>query len=274
MAKGTSTQTQQSTTQPWAPAQPALQGILSGIQSQMGSYQPNAAENGALSTLVQNANTQPNWGTTANDLTKSYLGGDPTGLVNPAYNTLKGQLLPYASGDNLDPTKAPGMANVLSTIRNDVSNNINSQFAGAGRDLSGLNVQNVSRGIAQGEAVPLLNQYNSNVNNQLGAAGSLFNAAGTTANSITGNQAAGLNLANIAPQLANAPAMSILNAEAGVRGLPLQNLGMLENLTIPIAGLGTQSQGSGSYTMSPLQQMAMGSGALFGNKGIFGGLFG
>ncbi len=78
----------------------------------------------------------------------------------------------------------------------------------------------------------------------------------------------GLNLASMAPSLTNAGPLAMLQAEAARRGLPLNNLGMLENLTIPI-GLGTQSQGQsqGTYQMSPLQMM-------MGGAGIFKSLFG
>ncbi len=63
------------------------------------------------------------------------------------------------------------MQDVLKTIQNDVSNQVNGQFAGAGRSLSGLNTQTLARGLAQGEAVPLLNQYNQDIANQMGIQG-------------------------------------------------------------------------------------------------------
>jgi len=269
-------QSQSSQTSPWAPAQPALQGILSGISGQLGNYTPNAAETSALGTLSQNATNQPNYGAQTNALTGSYLGGDPTGLLNPALQQYQQQLSPYASGQNLNPMTAPGMQGVLQTIQSDVGNSVNGQFAGAGRDLSGMNQQALARGISQGEAPALLGQYNQNVQNQLGAAGSLYGAAGQTAGAITGNQAQGVNLAGAAQQMQNAPALAQLQAQAAMRGLPLNNLGMLENLTVPIAGLGGQSSGQsqGSYQMSPIQMAMGGSSALFGNGGIFKGIFG
>ena len=262
-------QSQSSQTQPWAPAQPMLQNLLGGLSQQFGNYQPTQNENSALNQITANAQNMPNYGAQANAMAGSYLGGDPTGLLSPALKQYQSQLNPYANGSNLDPTKAPGMDAVLSTIRNDVGNSVNQQFAGAGRDLSGMNQQSLARGISQGEAVPLLGQYNQNVQNQLSSAGNLYNASGTTAGALTGNQMQGLNLASMAPSLTNAGPMAILQAEAARRGLPLNNLGMLENLTIPIAGLGTQSQGQsqGSYTMSPLQIM-------LGGSGIFKNLFG
>jgi len=276
---GTSKSQQISTTQqnsnPWAPAQPALNDILSGIQGQIPNATPNATETGALQQLTNNAQTQQNFGGTATNLANSYLGGDPTGLLQPALSAYQGQLNPIANQNN-DPMKTPGIQNLLNTIRSDVSNQVNGQFAGAGRDLSGMNQQTLARGISQGEAAPLLNQYNQNVAAQTGAAGNLFNAAGQTAGAITGNQGQGLNIANLVPGFTNANANQTLAAQAAARGLPLNNLGMLANLTVPIAGLGGQNFGysntQSQQTPSGLQQAMGWSQALGGSQG--GGLLG
>ena len=73
------------------------------------------------------------------------------------------------------------------TITSDISNQVNSEFAGAGRDLSGLNQQTLARGLSQGLAAPLLGQYNTDVQNQLAAANSLYGAGNTTAGALTGS---------------------------------------------------------------------------------------
>ena len=49
----------------------------------------------------------------------------------------------------------------LQTIQDDVTNTTNGQFAAAGRDMSPANYQAVARGVAQGEAPVIANQYNS-----------------------------------------------------------------------------------------------------------------
>ncbi len=264
-----SVQAQDSTTAPWLPSQPILQGILSGVQSQLPNYQPTQVEQGAIANLSSNAQAIPNFGPQAANLAQSYLGGDPTGLLNPALKQYQTTLNPIA-GANLDPTKTPGIQNLLETIRGDVSNSVNGMFAGAGRDLSGLNTQTLARGIAQGEAAPLLNQYNQNVQNAMAAAGGLYDASGNTANALVGNQGQGLNIASMLPQLNALGPGAVLAAGQAGRAFPLQNLGMLANLTVPIAGLGNQgisrgtgsSNTQGSYTMSPLQQAIGWSGML------------
>ena len=270
MGTSSSQQSQSSSNEPWIKAQPALQGILGGIQGQLGNYATNATEQGALGTLSQNAQNQPNYGGQVNQLAGQYLGGDPSGLLRPGLQQYQQQLGGIANQNN-DPMQTPGMQGVLNTIRSDVGNSVNSQFAGAGRDLSGMNQQALARGISQGEAVPLLNQYNQNVQAQTGAAGSLYGAAGQTAGAIGANQGQGVGYAGAGQQLQNAPAMAQLQAQAAMRGLPLNNLGMLENLTVPIAGLGGQSQGQaqGTQTMSPWQMMMQGIGA---GVGVLGAL--
>jgi hypothetical protein len=206
------------------------------------------------------------------------MGGDPSGLLSPALAQYQQQLSGLANQNN-DPMQTPGMQNLLATIRSDVGNSVNQQFAGAGRDLSGENSQALARGISQGEAAPLLAQYNQNVSNQTGAAGNLYNAAGQTAGALGANQAQGFNFAGALPTLATQGPSAVLQAQAAARGLPLNNLGMLENLTVPIAGLGGQQSGTsntqGTNTMSGAQQfgaIAGGLGALGGKSGGLGAI--
>ena len=84
----------------------------------------------------------------------------------------------------------------------------------------------MARGIAQGEAVPLLNQYNQNVSNLMNAGAGLFGANFNTGNAMSGN-------------MAQSPGM----IQQAI-GMPLNTLGAGANLTVPIASLGGQTQGS------------------------------
>lgn len=264
-------QSQNSTTAPWQPTQGILQNIIGGINGV--SAAPTAAQSGALSTLAQNAQGAQNYGTQATDLANGLMSGGGTaantGILNNAYQDYQRQLNPIANQNN-DPMQAPGMQQLLQTIQNDVGNSVNSQFAGAGRDLSGLNQQALARGISQGEAAPLLAQYNQNVANQTGAAGNLFGAAGTTASGVQAlnqqgyqNQATGLDTAlNGIPAAQNNQANQILAAASQQYNLPISQLAGILGLTLPIAGLGSQSTGTGtsntqgSNTMSGAQQFA------------------
>jgi hypothetical protein len=91
------------------------------------------------------------------------------------------------------------------------------------------------------------------------------------------NRAAGVGSIGTGINALNAGAKSTLAAEAERLGIPLQNLGMLANIGIPIAGLGSQSSGT-SHTenqMSGADQFAkimsgMGSFASNGQGGMSG----
>lgn len=271
-------QSQGSNTDPWSPTIAPLQNIIAGINPQIANATPNAIETGALGQLANVAQNTPNYVPQATNLANSLLNGGGAngniGTINSAYSALQGQLNPIASAP-LDPTQTPGIANLLSTIRSDVSNQINGQFAGAGRDLSGLNQQALARGISQGEAVPLLNQYNQNVQNAQGAANSLFDAGNTTANNTQnlaqtgyGNIANGLQSGYVSNAAAAQP-LNQLQAAATARNLPISNLAGVLGLTLPIAGLGGSSQShgtsntQGTQTMSPVQAFS----SLFGGQG-------
>lgn len=274
-------QSQQSTTAPWQPAQGALTGILGQINGMLPQTAPNAAATGAFNTIAQNAQNMPNYGPQATNYVNQLIGGGPdlTSGVNTAFNNYQTQMQPYLQSNYLDPTQSPGMQSVLQQIQADVGNSVNSQFAGAGRDMSGLNQQTLARGIAQGEAAPLLNQYNQNVAAQQGAASGLWNAANTQAGTISGlnqtslaNQAQGYDLAaNGLPGLQNQQANAILAASQAPLNYQAQNLGLLEGLTIPIAGLGSQSQGTGTSSTQGTQTQSPWSMAMQG-IGAFGSL--
>lgn len=276
-------QSQQSKTDPWAPTQTSLYSAINALDPSIHNYQPTGAEQGALNSLQQSASNIPDFTQQGVGLLNSLFSGgtDRTGIVNDAYSQYKNQLSPYANGP-VDPTQTPGMANLLDTIRSDVGNSVNGLFAGAGRDLSGAHTQALARGISQGEAAPLLSQYNQNVQNQLGAAGNLFGAGGTTAGLLSGldqtalqNQLSGLQTV---PSIGNANAGANATLQAGQveRGLPLSNLGQVLNLLLPIAGLGQQSQGTGTSNttnqMSGAQQFATIAGGLGSLGGRSGGL--
>jgi hypothetical protein len=273
---------QQSQTTPFGPAMPVLSGLIGSIQNAAGGayggpFQGNLPAEDAqnYNKAISNVGQLPNFGPAAAQTASNFLqtGGDPTGILRKEASNLN----PIAS-ENLDPTQTPGMKNVLDTIRNDISNQVNGQFAGAGRSLSGLNEQTLSRGLAQGEAVPLLNQYNQNFANMLGANQQL----GNVQSGATSNIGQGLNFAQLAPQLAqmNPMIMEQLTQQRNLQ--PMNYIAQFENLINPIAGLGgsatgsqqTQQQGSGTATNSLLGQLGQAAG-LFGPFGqLFTGLLG
>lgn len=280
-------QTQASTTNPWEAATPALTGILSQLQGNLSNTGLTGAESGALTNLVSNANNATSqYAPQIQSYATSLLNGggatDQAGNVNSNYLRYQTQTNPLASNLNYNPYDTPGFKDAIGTLTSDITNGVNGTFAAAGRDFSGANMNALSRGITQGVAPTIAAQYNQNVSNQQGAAGNLYNAGNTNAGILAGlqqqklaNQGQGVTVAGQATDAANAGANATLQAEAARRGIPVQALGLLAQIGIPIGGLGGQSQGQsqGTQQMSGAQQfgtIASGTGNLFKSFFPFG----
>jgi hypothetical protein len=253
------TQTQNSTTNPWEPAQPALQGILSQLTSNLNNTGLTGAETGAINTLQQNAGTASQFAPQITDFAKNLLSGggatDQAGAVNQNYQRYVDQTGPLASNTNYNPMDTAGFKDAINAQVADITNATNGQFAAAGRDFSGMNSQTLGRGIMQGVAPTIAAQYNQNVNNQQGAAGNLYQAGNTNAGILAGlnqqklsNQGQGVTAAGAANDAQNAGANATLEAEAKRRGIPVQALGLLAQIGIPIGALGGQSSGTSTGT--------------------------
>jgi hypothetical protein len=274
--ESSSTQTQQSQTAPWAASQPMLQAILGQIGTGLNNTGLTGAESSALDLLSRNAaQGNPYAGALGGYAQSLFNGGGANALAGNVQSNLdafNGRLQPYASGSMIGSN--PALAAQLAQIQSDVANNVNSQFAAAGRDLSGANQMAYARGIAAGEAPVIAAQYNQDVNNQINAANALYNAGNTTANTLSGmqqnylaNQGQGASAAQSALDAQNYGANATLAAEAQRRGIPVQALSLLTQIGVPIAGLGSQSSGTttGTQQMSGAQQfgtIANGIGSL------------
>jgi hypothetical protein len=267
--QSSSTQTQSSTTAPWTQAQPALSGILSQLGTGLNNTGLTGAETGAINQLEQNAGQASQFAPQIKQYATDLLGGggatDQSGAVNANYQRYVDQTNPLASNTNYDPYSTPGFKDALSTTIADITNGTNGQFAAAGRDFSGANSMALGRGIMQGIAPTIAAQYNQNVQNQQGAAGNLYQGGNTNAGILSGfqqqalaNKGAGVTAAGAANDAANAGANATLQAEAQRRGIPVQALGLLAQIGIPIAGLGSQSTGQsqGTQQMSGADQFA------------------
>jgi len=269
------TQTQNSTTTPWAPAQPFLDGILGQLNSGLASANATGAESNALNTVEANAGSYNAFGPTVTSTVRSYLNGGGALAQAPnaqaTFDAYKTALAPYANGSMIGANSA--LKPQLQTIQDDVTNATNGQFAAAGRDMSPANYQAVARGVAQGEAPVIANQYNADADRAVNAAGSIYGAGNTTTGLLSGlqqqflqNQGQGVGMIPTALAAQNAPANAVLAAEAQRRGIPLQTLSLLANIGVPIAGLGHQTSGTnfsqGENQMSGAQQFATIAGGL------------
>ena len=264
---GTSTtqQTQSSTTAPWQAAQPALQGILGQLSPLVQNSGLNATESGAINQLSQNASQGNPYAGQISGLASNLLNGGGATAQAPnlqsGLSTLQSQLTPYANGSMIGNN--PALQAQLAQIASDTTNQVNGQFAAAGRDFSGANQQALARGIAQGEAPVIAAQYNQDVANQMNAANSLYGAQNSTSGLLSGltqqgltNQLQGVTSSQDALNAQNYTPQQQLALAQLAQSIPAQNLSLLAQIGVPIAGLGSQSTGQsqGSQTMSGAQQ--------------------
>jgi hypothetical protein len=284
---GESKQTQQtsSVSNPWEPAQGALKGILGQLDPLIANSGLSSASTSAINQLQSSANAGNPYAGQIDSYTQNLLNGgganNQAGNVQSGFDAYKAQTNPLASNTNYDPMQTPGLADALAALKSDITGSVNGQFAAAGRDSSGYNQQALGRGLTQGLAPVIVDQYNKNIANQQGAASNLYNASNTNAGLLAGLNQQGLanqqqGMTNSADALAakNYGATQTLNLEQLKQSLPAQTLGLLAQIGIPIAGLGGQTSGTSSTTnqMSGADQFGKIAGGI-GNigKSLFGG---
>jgi hypothetical protein len=273
------TQTQNSVSEPWKDAQPMLQGILGQINSGLGNTALTGAETGALNTISANAAGgnpyAPQIGANATELLSGGGATNQTGAVNQNYQDYQRRLGATADGSNIGANS--GLQPYLDTLRDDITSQVNGQFAGAGRDFSGANFNSLGRGISAGLAPVIAAQYNTDTANQRGAADALYAGGNTNAGILSGlqqqslaNKQIGTQAAGQAMDAQNYGANATLEAEAKRRGISVQALGLLAQIGVPIAGLGGQATGQsqGTNQMSGAQQFGMLTG---GFRNLFPG---
>lgn len=260
---GTSKQTTQSTSQatPYAPAQGSIDSILGQLNGQIPNAGLSATETGALDTLKANASAGNPYAGLIGNAASNLLGGGGAKANDAGIGAnlagYQGLLSPYASGSMIGNNKA--LQDQLSAITSDVTNQVNSQFAAAGRDGSPANLQALGRGIAQGTAPVIAGQYNQDVANQLNAANSLYGAGNTTYGLLNqnnqqanANQQAGVGVGSAALDANNWGANQLLSEEAQRRGIPVSSLTTLLGAISPVA----QAFGTTNGTSDTTSQMS------------------
>ncbi len=118
--KSETTQTQNSTTNPWEAATPALKGILGQLTSNLGNTGVTGAESGALTSLVNNGvNATNQYAQPIASYAKDLLSGggatDQAGAVNQNYQRYVDQTNPLASNTNYNPYDTPGFRDAINT---------------------------------------------------------------------------------------------------------------------------------------------------------------
>lgn len=284
MGQSSSQTTQQSQTNPWAAAMPEVSGLLSGVSSLLPNTGVNPTEQSAINQLTAIGQAgNPYAAGTSSAVNNLLAGGGATSQVPQVQTNLdayKEEMAPYLS-PTYSTVNSPQVQAALDAANSDVTNQVNGQFAAAGRSGSGMNTQTLARGIAQADAPIILNQANQDTATRIGAANSVYGAGNTTAGTIAGlnqqgvnNQVTGIN--NVGTALSNStwgPQTALTAAELG-QSLPASNLGLLAQIGIPLAQLGTSSNGTSNTTSNPslIQDIAtlggIGSGPSTGLGGV------
>ena len=234
-------------------AQPMLQGILGQLGMGLGNTGLTGAETGALDRLSQNASQGNPYAGQIGDYAASLLSGGganaQAGSVQSNLDAFRSQLSPYASGGLVGNNSA--LAAQLAQIQSDVGNAVNGQFAAAGRDFSGANQMAYGRGVAAAEAPVIAAQYNQDVANQINAANALYGAGNSTAGTLSGmqqnylaNQGAGRRGGPIRARREELRRQRDTGGGSAAPGNSGPGAGLLAQIGVPIAGLGTQSNGN------------------------------
>lgn len=277
----TTQQAQTGQTRPWEEATPLVNSLL----SQYGGLNPGLTANqgGALTKLNDSVSNLPNFGGAGADAIGRLFSSNAApqvGMLNTAYDTLRSNLSPTASGANLNPYDTPGFGDALKTTMDDITNRTKGVYAASGRDPSGAGsfAQSLGRGLTQGVAPTIAGQYNTNFGNMVNANNSLFSGAGSTASNINnlrqsdfGNAATALQGASTVPGLYAAPGMAQLGAANAQYAQPYQNLAQLLQPSVALAGLGQNTSGTGESVqtskpslLNTIGQGISGAGALMG----------
>jgi len=245
------------TSQPWAPATPALNGILGAVQPLIGNTGLTDSENDALTGLGNIAGAGHAFAPAIGNVATTLLNGggpDRTGAVQGAYDTLQGHLGGIAS-QSVNPYDNAAWKNAIDILSNDIKDKINAQYAGMGYApaASGDYAYQLSRGLAAGLAPSIVDAQNNLTQQRMTAANSLYGAGDTTANTLSGldqarlaSEQAGIGAATSAVAAAEQPYRMQLGIDALRRNIPTQYITQLAGIVDPIAQLGTTQNQTGT----------------------------
>ena len=241
-------------------AQPMLQNILDtagGINTGINPTEASALQ-GLTNAAQGNAAYAPQIQALAQD---QFAGGgygagqqgvvDATKTATDAYNrVLNGDM----TGEN-----NPYLQSLLGTITDRVRNSVGGQFANAGRSFSGAHADALARGMSQGLADPLFQNYWKERDAQSAAAHDLQGTAiagSTEQDRIAAAQLAARGQGANTLQSIYDPYNTQLSAGAYEAQQPLQRLGMLSNIATGVAGTGGSTDTTGTQAQTGLVNTA------------------
>jgi hypothetical protein len=284
MPSSQTTQTQQSAvTNPYAPAVPLLNqvaGTAGGISTAQTPYQTQS-----LDDLWKEAQGIPNLTPQGSTAVKDSLTASTApqqGMLSSSINNYLQNTNPIAQNTDMNPWDTPGFAAGITAINTPIQQQLESQFAGSGRDPTGSGgayAKALGFGEAQADAPVVAAQYNANVGNNLAANTGQSNAVTSGTNAMTSDQMAALNqqLAGVQsgagwlPGLATAKGTAENSAANAAYNTPWSNLAPAAQTAEGIGGMGGTSFGTGNSTTNTSAITNI-LGTLIGGAGLYGAI--
>jgi len=244
-SKQTTSQQQQSQTDPWDVAIPYVTDLLSKTSAPSSQVGATDAQTAAYDQLKANASAGNPYAGQMDTLTNNLFSASSD---TSGYDDLSRRLTPVADGTNQDIGNDPYLQSLLKTVGDDVQWRTNRQFAGAGRDLSGINQNAVARGVTSAQAPILVDQLNKERTRTDTAARDLFSSSQSAQTNAANLGSAAVDASKEAMTARDYGANTIIDLEEQMKKMPYEELSWLAELLYPAAGLGQQSSGSGTST--------------------------
>jgi len=260
-SKGTtsSTSTSNSKTEPWGPTKPYLNDLI-GMLGDAGGIGLSPDQQTAYSGLKSNALAGDPWTQNkANQTDWLYNEAGADGRVAGAYDKASEGLGKYAGGDYLDPMQNPQMQAMLDLVGDNAFDQVNSAFAGAGRDITGnaYGQQAAARGVAQAQLPILFDQYNKQQGLQMDALGQLTPLAqgATDAQGLYGAQAT--EMGQSALDGLNYSGERLVDLDQQIKSVPYEDIALVASILFPGAGLGGTSSSTTTGTGTSKAKMSL-----------------
>ena len=192
--------------------------------------------------------------------------GEGQNAIRDSYNQSAGAYERFLGEDYLDPMSNPYLQPAIESARSGAFNDVASRFHKAGRSFSGAEAGAFGEGATRAALPMLLGQYNTNVGQQMGAAGGLLGGALGASSGLDSSQQGALKAMMAAPgqmQGLNIPENMLLSTEMQRRNMAREALQLQSGI---LSGNATQMPMNSTTTQAsdPFQTMLGGGLGLLG----------
>jgi hypothetical protein len=273
--------TQKTSNKPWKPAIPQLRQLLRAYGDL--NTDPTKQQLGTMDDYWRATQGLPNFGNMAAGGVRGMLSAstdDEQAMLRSGYGDLQTNLGGIAAGEGLNPYETPGFSDALNTMTSDITDRVKGVYAGSGRSPSGAGsfAGSLGRGLTEGIAPVISQQFNANRGAQMSAANSLFSGANTAA---TGGAeleraeadmiAQGMGLMPNVHAAYLAPSQTQMQAANARYQLPFQNLSQMLGPIMGLGGMGGTSTGHSTTTQAAGSPWGNIIGGGLGLLSLFGG---